>query len=226
MKLSVIIPCYNEEERIVPIVEAIQSSGFDKEIIIVDDGSSEKTKQILSKFHGVKIITHEKNAGKTQALKDGFDASSGGIIVFIDSDLSNFKTKSFEKLIYPVISGQFDVSLGEPEADYLITKKIGIVVIFSGERAIRREIIENHKEIFNVAGFLFESKMNQSLFNKYKIIKVKLEGVGPCLKMKKIGIIKGIIADLRMAYSIVRFLGIKQLISQLSFSYKINYFSH
>ncbi len=219
--VSVILPCFNEGRRIIPIINEISKSKFVKEIIVVDDGSEIYTKNILRNLSNVKIIEHKKNLGKAKALETGFLHSTGEIIVFIDSDLSGFEKENLGGLITPITNFGFDMVLGEPEKDYLITRWIGSAVVFTGERALKRLIIENNMSIFNCFGYQIESKMNDTFFYRFKIAKVLLKNTGPCLKMEKIGIIYGIIGDLNMTVEIVKFVGLRKLFRWLYYSHKI-----
>ncbi len=96
MKLSVVIPAYNEEKRIGPAIGAVisymRSRNLDFEFIFVDDGSTDKTvetiKNSLGGFSGFKILSHERNRGKGAAIKTGMLAADGDWVLFTDSDLS------------------------------------------------------------------------------------------------------------------------------------------
>ena len=93
MKLSVVIPCFNEESSIEEIVRCVVNSSYsNKEIIIVDDFSTDQTRSILetNSFitnHVSEIIYHKKNMGKGAALKTGFQAARGDIVIVQDADL-------------------------------------------------------------------------------------------------------------------------------------------
>jgi glycosyltransferase involved in cell wall biosynthesis len=115
MKLSVVIPCYNERDTIHQIVAAVREAPIpDKEIIIVDDCSSDGTAEILR--NGVvslvdKIIYHDVNRGKGAALRTGFRAATGDIVIVQDADLE-YDPKEYWKLIEPIISNKADVVFG------------------------------------------------------------------------------------------------------------------
>ena len=116
LKISIVIPCYNEEKTLNKIIEKVLNfKTFDKEIIIVDDHSSDSSQYIiedLKKNHSeIKSIRHEKNFGKGESLKTGIKASSGNIILFQDADLE-YNPDDYDKLLGPFINTDADVVYG------------------------------------------------------------------------------------------------------------------
>lgn len=114
MKLSIVIPCYNEKDTIQEILERVNSSPWDKEIIIVDDGSTDGTREILATQIAPQvdqIIFHEHNQGKGAALRSGFAAVHGDIVIIQDADLE-YDPAEYEQLIKPILEGKADVVYG------------------------------------------------------------------------------------------------------------------
>jgi len=114
VKLSIVIPCYNEKDTIQKILERVKASPLDKEIIIVDDGSTDGTREILATqiAHQVdQIIFHEHNQGKGAALRSGFAAVHGDIVIIQDADLE-YDPAEYEQLIKPILEGNADVVYG------------------------------------------------------------------------------------------------------------------
>ncbi len=114
MKLSVIIPCYNESATILSLIQAVkQSPVHDKEIIIVDDGSKDGTRDTLSGIQDpeVRVIFHEHNQGKGAALRTGFQQATGDICIVQDADLE-YDPQEFPIVIQPIIDGKADVVFG------------------------------------------------------------------------------------------------------------------
>jgi len=118
MLISVVMPVYNEKNTIQQQLGKVQAveMPFKKEIIIVDDGSTDGTRQMLedidkSKNEGLKIIYQDKNCGKGAALKAGFAAAKGDIVIIQDADLE-YDPSEYPKLIQPILDGKADVVYG------------------------------------------------------------------------------------------------------------------
>ena len=116
MILSIIIPVYNEEKTILKVLEKIKknsSTNFEYEIIVIDDGSSDRTRELLEKNNNLysKLLTNEVNQGKGYAVKKGILSSSGTHIIFQDADLE-YNPQEYPVLIQPILDGKADVVFG------------------------------------------------------------------------------------------------------------------
>ncbi|EEF62617.1 glycosyltransferase family 2 protein [Pedosphaera parvula] len=114
MRLSVVIPIFNEVGTIKEIVARVRKTPFDKEIIIVDDGSTDGTRDQLAelaKLPDIKVIYQERNQGKGAALRTGFKAATGDIIVIQDADLE-YNPAEYQTLLQPILDGNADVVFG------------------------------------------------------------------------------------------------------------------
>lgn len=114
MKLSIIIPCYNERDTILALIQSVKASPvWDKEIIVVDDGSKDGTRVILESLEDpeVKILFHEVNQGKGSALRTGFSVATGDICIVQDADLE-YDPQEFPIMIQPILEGKADVVFG------------------------------------------------------------------------------------------------------------------
>src|SRR3990172_1937284 len=111
MKLSVIIPVYNEVESIETILKRVQGTKLAHEILVVDDGSIDGTRSILKKLDGkkgVRVILHEKNRGKGAAVRTGMSAAKGDVLLIQDADLE-YDPRDYPELIKPIQEGLADV---------------------------------------------------------------------------------------------------------------------
>lgn len=115
MKLSVVIPCYNEAKTIADIVRAVRNSPYDnKEIIIVDDCSTDGTRDILNNAIGDwvdQVLFHEVNQGKGAALRTGIKAATGDVIIIQDADLE-YDPQEYPLLVEPILKNKADVVFG------------------------------------------------------------------------------------------------------------------
>ena len=114
MKLSIIIPCYNENSTLPILLEKIQNCQIgDKEIIIIDDCSTDGTKELLQsiKINVDKVLFQKINRGKGAAIRKGIQHASGEIIIFQDADME-YDPSEYNKLIQPIESGKADVVYG------------------------------------------------------------------------------------------------------------------
>jgi glycosyltransferase involved in cell wall biosynthesis len=114
MKISVVIPVFNEAATIGQIVARVRETPFDKEIIIVDDGSTDGTREKLSElrnFPEIRVALHERNQGKCAALRTGFKLATGDIIIVQDADLE-YSPAEYDVLLKPILDGYADVVFG------------------------------------------------------------------------------------------------------------------
>lgn len=115
MKISIVVPCYNEKDTIEEIIHAIRAAPLDdKEIIVVDDCSKDGTREVLTEKLAQavdQVIYHPENRGKGAALRTGFAAARGEIILVQDADLE-YSPSEYPLLLEPIIAGHADVVFG------------------------------------------------------------------------------------------------------------------
>ncbi len=166
MQVSVVIPCFNEANTVLPLVERVLAAPFDKEIVLVDDGSSDGTRQVLEQqvapLPGVRVFFHERNLGKGAALRRGFAEARGDIVIVQDADLE-YDPAQIPQVVAPILEGHADVVygsrfLGGPHRVLYFWHSVGnsLLTLFSNMvtdlnltdmetcyKAFRREVIQS-----------------------------------------------------------------------------------
>jgi len=184
-KVTVIVPAYNEEDRICQTISALKSSSYVDGVLVVDDGSQDKTAAAAEKA-GVQVLRLDFNRGKGHALNTGVKHTNGEVIVFMDADVGESAVE-VDKLIYPVLNGDADVTIGVfPPAQkkggfglvrglarHTVNKFTGcrLTAILSGQRAFRKEVLASIGQI--PRGYAAEAGMTIKILQKgFKIVEV------------------------------------------------------
>jgi len=195
MNLSIIIPVYNEEKNIQEIIKRVQATKRASEIIIVDDGSHDGTRDILKTLDGkkkVRVIFQEKNQGKGAAVIVGMKTATGDVLLIQDADLE-YDPRDYPALLQPIEEDIADVVygsrfLGAPRrvamywhqvANKLLTFMTNILYdsiltdMETGYKVFRREVIENMK--IRSKKFNFEPEFTAKILKrKYRIFEVPI----------------------------------------------------
>ncbi len=111
MKLSILIPVYNERATILEILKRVQAVPYEKEIIAVDDGSTDGTRELLAQVQGITVLYHDRNRGKGAAIQTALAHATGDIIVIQDADLE-YDPRDYKQLIEPIVEGRAKVVYG------------------------------------------------------------------------------------------------------------------
>jgi glycosyltransferase involved in cell wall biosynthesis len=113
--VSVVVPCFNEKATIVPLLKSVLAAPFRKEVIVVDDGSTDGTRAVLDEhapaLEGVRVILQERNQGKGAALRRGFQEALGEVVIIQDADLE-YDPNQIPAVIAPIVEGHADVVYG------------------------------------------------------------------------------------------------------------------
>lgn len=205
MKISCIVPTYNEEARIANVLRAISDHPLVDEVIVVDDGSKDKTKEAVSRFSNIKFILHAENRGKSAAICTGMKAAQGKFLLFLDADLVGLTPKNINDLVMPILENRADVSISLRKNAPKLWHRIGMDYI-SGERVFRKSLLEGHiEDILKLPKFGLEVFFNRWIIkNKCRISIVRWPNVDSPFKYKKYGWYKGIMGDIKMMLDIFR----------------------
>lgn len=185
MKISIIIPAYNEEATILELikrVKAVKLKNIEKEIIVVDDYSADSTSEILKNVSGIKMIKHFTNLGKGAAIKSGLKQATGNIILIQDADLE-YNPEEYSKLIEPFIKQKAKVVYGSRRLQKnkssapifslggLLATKLANVLYGSnltdlptGYKVFRKEVLESLN--FKENGFAFEPEITAKILKR------------------------------------------------------------
>lgn len=206
MGLSVIIPAYNEGKRIGSVLKALDSATYPSELIVVDDGSTDDTPEIVHRNGAeTRLLQLQKNTGKANALARGVEEASHEILMFIDADLMGLKSHHVDKMASTYKQGDWDMVIGVFHKGRLntdISQKISPHL--SGQRVLSKALWEkldkSTAEEFGVEMALTKLSLKESL----STTKVKLTGVTHVMKEEKRGFVEGMKSRLKMYGNIIK----------------------
>jgi len=193
MKISCIIPAFNEEKTIFGIVEAAKGSGLFDEIIVISDGSTDMTPYILKRIGGIDFIDLEQNIGKGGAVWQGLNKATGEIIVMLDGDLIGVSAEHLEKIINPLKNEGVHVCIGIIQHKRRLWMSFiqRTASVLSGQQAFFKYLVEDANIKDSRFGLEIALK-NHFKKKKARIKKVLLPGVSHLMKEQKMGLGQGI----------------------------------
>jgi glycosyltransferase involved in cell wall biosynthesis len=195
MKLSVIIPIYNEVQTIQEIIKRVQATGLADEIVAVDDGSTDGSREVLGKINGdgnVRVIYHGQNQGKGKAVRTGIQNASGDLVIIQDADLE-YDPREYQNLLRPIQEGIADVVYGSRflgagrrpvlfwnmVANKILTLVTNILYnniltdMETGYKLFRRQVVQDMT--LHAHGFEFEPEFTAKILkNKVRIYEVPI----------------------------------------------------
>lgn len=206
-KVTCIIPVYNEARRIHGPIQAALDCALVDEVIVINDASTDNTKDVLQKMKRVTAIHLEKNMGIAYALQRGARAASGEILVFLDSDLIGLQEHHICDLVQPVIDNPNLVTMSLRQNSLFVFRLVGMDFI-TGEKAISKKLFLSLPSVED-SRYGFVLYLNDLLLKrKTPIISVDLKGVIHPTKIVKRGLVKGFIGEVKMIYEMSKVMNI------------------
>ena len=214
MKVSCVIPVYNEAERVGAVIDAVVGHPLIDEIVVINDGSTDLSLKVLQGKQGFRLVSYDKNRGKSYAVMTGMAQCKNELILTLDSDLVGLSRDDITDLIEPVLSGQADVTFSIRQNSLPVFKLFGLDFV-SGERVFYRSHLKNPERLADLPGFGLEVFHNGQIIDQKLRLKVvpMLNTISP-RKSKKFGWWQGTKGDFRMVAQIVSILKITGVVSQ------------
>ncbi len=201
--VSVIIPAFNEEETIGTKVAEVAGHPDVREVIVVDDGSDDRTAELATDA-GARVITLAENGGKAAALEAGVTAASCDLLLFMDADVTGYDNATLSRIIEPVKAGRYEMFVGiRARRTYWLNRALHFFPIIGGERALTRDLWESvpkaHKH-----GFQIEVAMNYCAKQAGKGMGFALiPGTRHHIKERKYGLLVGLFRRAGMIRDVV-----------------------
>jgi glycosyltransferase involved in cell wall biosynthesis len=207
VKVTVILPAYNEAPRIKAVLSSLRASGRVDRIIVVNDGSTDATVEAARDGHQTTIIDLQVNIGKGGAMRAGAESAATEVLLFLDADLIGLTPEHVDALIRPIAAGEADMAVGIFRRGRGATDLSQFLVPgISGQRAIRREVFLKIPGI-ETARFAVEVTINRyARKNGLRVVYVPLQGLTHVMKEEKRGFLRGVIDRSRMYRDIARVL--------------------
>ena len=201
-QVSAIVPAYNEAPRIFPVLKTLLSYPGFQEVLVVDDGSSDGTREVASSL-GARVVRLETNSGKGMALDHGVKVARGNIFFFCDADIAGLTHEMIDQIIEPVRAGKVELFIGmRYRRVYDARLILRFTPLLGGERALTRELWERVPGECK-KGFRIETALNYytrcDKGFEYKVF----EGLSQTIKERKYGLVRGLAWRVIMGWEIV-----------------------
>lgn len=204
MKVAAIVPAFNEEKTIGGVVKTLKSSPFVGEVVVISDGSKDKTAD-RAREAGADVV-HELpwRHGKGSAMSHGVTHTDTEILFFADADLSGFTQDHVERILKPVLEGKYAMVVGLRDRGRFLMWISRYLPLIGGERAMLRKVFTDIPDYY-MKGFKAESALNYYCrANKLPYGTVEMPGIKIVRKMQKFGFWGGLKEYLKMSWEIIK----------------------
>ena len=199
MKTAVIVPAYNERDRISVVLDAIKDAELVDEIVVVSDGSTDGTYELVSADPAVKAMRLETNRGKGGAMRAGAESTDADVILFLDADLVGMDGGKVDAIVRPVAEERADMAIGVFRHGRGATDLAQFLAPYiSGQRAMKRQVFLAIPRIDGVRSGVETAITRYFRSRGLRVERVTLAGCTHHMKEEKLGFIKGFASRMRM----------------------------
>ena len=187
---TALVPCYNEKDRIGDVLKVLVESQYINKVLVVDDGSTDGTQDIVKEFKNVELLRLDKNIGKGGAVREGLKRVGDEYTFLLDADLKGLTNEKIGLMIKPVFVEGYDACFGvlkRGPAWFQFFRK-NIFPVMTGERVLRTDVLKNILDSPNAQEWGIEFYMNLYLKKKgLRVKKIDLVAVTDVMNFKKRG---------------------------------------
>lgn len=203
LKVAAIVPAYNEVDRISTVLEAIKSAKLVDEIVVVSDGSTDGTCELVSADPDVRLVDLRTNRGKGGAMRAGAENTDAEVVLFLDADLTGMDGEKVDMIVEPVVDGSADMAIGIFKSGRGATDLAQVIAPYiSGQRAMRREVFISIPKLETARSGVETAITKFFRRRKLRVRRVTLHGCTHFMKEEKLGFLKGVAWRMRMYYDI------------------------
>mgnify|MGYP000909570044 CR=1 FL=1 len=205
MKVSAIIPAYNEEKNIGMVLSILTQIEEISEILVINDGSVDKTSEI-ARMYGVEVVEFTENHGKSLAMWAGVTRTNAPVVIFLDADLIGLTRQQVKDMILPITNGYADMTLGIfCQGRSMTDLAQRIAPYLTGQRAMKRWVLDSLDKEDWQTGFGIEMTITRlAKTSNIRIMEIPLENTTHAMKEEKMGFVKSVAARARMYWEIIK----------------------
>jgi polyisoprenyl-phosphate glycosyltransferase len=203
LRIAAVVPAYNEEARIGPVLRALLAAPELAEIVVVNDGSRDGTSAVARQFPDVRALDLPENRGKGAAMRSGALATEAELILFLDADLIGLRPEHVSDLLRPVLAQEAEMTVGVFRGGRPATDLSHFLVSYiSGQRALARELFLAIPSITTARSGVETAITRHVKRCGLRVRKVAMQGVTHPMKEEKLGTLPGFKARLKMYWEI------------------------
>lgn len=202
-KLVAIVPAYNEEATISSVVNVLVQSPYLSEVLVISDGSTDRTSQV-ARTAGARVYEIPHQRGKGEAMLHALTRTDAPVVAFFDADLLGLTVEHIEQLVLPVLNGSLAMCVALRDRGRILTALTRHLPLISGQRVLRREVIENVPAQF-LRGFMVEAALNYYCrAHGFPYGVVQLRGLSIRRKYEKVGYGRSVLQYIGMFYQVAK----------------------